>query len=158
MGRWSREELEDAFDRYQAAALQGGTTGDWSAWADCFTEDCTYKEHLYGEIGGRAAVLAWITRVCAETYPGNEMPHFPIEWYIVDEERGWIVCQVWNRMRDPGDGSIWQEYNFTLLKYAGNGRFSYEEDIYNPASFATMLAGWESRRDELAAKAARRSE
>ena len=142
MGRWSRAELEEAFDRYQAAALQGGTTGDWTAWADCFTEDCTYKEHLYGEIGGRAAVLSWITRVCAETYPGNEMPHFPIEWYIVDEERGWIVCQVWNRMSDPGDGSIHQEYNFTLLKYAGGGMFSYEEDIYNPAAFATMITTW----------------
>ena len=152
MGRWSRVEIEDAFDRYQAAALKGGTTGDWSDWADCFTEDCTYKELLYGEIGGRAAVLAWITKVCADTYPGNEMPHFPIEWYIVDEDRGWIVCQVWNRMRDPGDGSIWQEYNFTLLKYAGGGRFSYEEDIYNPAAFGTMLEGWEKRKTELEAR------
>ena len=35
--------------------LKGGTTGDWDDWADCFTEDCTYKEHLYGEMGGREA-------------------------------------------------------------------------------------------------------
>lgn len=157
MGRWTRDEIEQAFDAYQAAALKGGTTGDWTDWANCFTEDCTYKEHLYGEIGGRAAVLAWITRVCAGTYPGNEMPHFPIEWYVIDEDRGWIVCQVWNRMRDPGDGSIHQEYNFTLLKYAGQGLFSYEEDIYNPMKFGEMLAGWEARRDELAAKAADRA-
>ena len=60
MGRWTREELENAFDAYKAAALKGGTTGDWTEWANCFTEDCTYKEHLYGEIGGRAAVLAWM--------------------------------------------------------------------------------------------------
>ncbi|HQF95769.1 MAG TPA: nuclear transport factor 2 family protein [Microthrixaceae bacterium] len=158
MGRWTREELENAFDAYKAAALKGGTTGDWTEWANCFTEDCTYKEHLYGEIGGRAAVLAWITEVCANTYPGNEMPHFPIEWHIIDEERGWIVCQVWNRMRDPGDGSIHQEYNFTLLKYAGSHQFSYEEDIYNPAAFGTMLAGWEARRDKIAAKQAAKAE
>ena len=37
-------------------------------------------------------------------------------------------------MSDPGDGSIHQEYNFTLLKYAGDGKWSYEEDIYNPAA------------------------
>lgn len=152
MGRWPREEIEEAFDRYQAAALVGGTTGDWSAWADCFTEDCTYKEHLYGTFGGRAAVLRWITATMS-TYPGDSMPHFPIEWYVIDEERGWVVCQVWNRMADPGDGSVWQEYNFTLMKYAGGGRFSYEEDIYNPHHFATMLAGWERRRAELASGA-----
>ncbi len=38
-------------------------------------------------------------------YPGRDMPEFPIEWYVIDDERGWVVCQVWNRMRDPGDGS-----------------------------------------------------
>lgn len=152
MGRWTREELEEAFDNYRAAALEGGTTGDWTRWANCFTEDCTYKEHLYGTIGGRAAVLEWITRTCAESYPGNEMPHFPVEWYIIDEDRGWIVAHIWNRMRDPGDGSIFQESNITILHYAGNGLFSYEEDVYNPHHFGTMLAGWEQRRDELAAR------
>ncbi len=156
MGRWSREELEEAFDKYQAAALQGGITGNWDAWADCFTEDCTYKEHLYGTIGGREAVRTWIHKTMG-SYPGNEMPHFPIEWYVVDEDRGWIVCQVWNRMRDPGDGSIHQEYNLTVLHYAGNGLFSYEEDIYNPASFVTMLQGWEARKAELEARAAARA-
>ncbi len=74
-------------------------------------------------------------------YPGRDMPEFPIEWYVIDEERGWVVCQVWNRMRDPGDGSVHQEYNFTLLKYAGDGRWSYEEDIYNPMRFGAMVGG-----------------
>jgi hypothetical protein len=149
MGRWSREDIEQAFDAYQAAALEGGTTGDWSRWANCFTEDATYVEHLYGRFGGREAILRWITETMS-TPPGSDMPHFPIEWYVIDEDRGWIVCQVWNRMADPGDGSLHQEYNFTLLKYAGGGLFSYEEDIYNPAHFATMLEGWQARRDELA--------
>jgi hypothetical protein len=78
------------------------------------------------------------------------MQYFPIEWYIIDEERGWIVAQVWNRMVDPGDGSLHQQYNFTLLKYAGNGKFSFEEDIYNPAHFQTMIKGWNERKRELA--------
>ena len=60
--------------------------------------------------------------------------------------------QAWNTLYDPGDGSLHQEYNFTLLKYAGSGRFSYEEDIYNPAHFASMLEGWQKRRDELATR------
>ncbi len=149
MGRWTRTEIEEAFETYQAAARHGGTTGDWEPWANCFTEDATYVEHLYGRMGGRAAILRWITETMS-TPPGDQMPHFPIEWYIVDEERAWIVCQVWNRMADPGDGSLHQEYNFTLLKYAGEGQFSYEEDIYNPTHFATMIGDWEKRRSELA--------
>ena len=136
MSRWNRAEIEAAFDRYQAAALKGGTTGDWDDWADCFTEDCTYIEHLYGEMGGREAVRTWIHQMMVETTRATRCRHFPIEWYAIDEDRGWIVCQVWNRMRDPGDGSVHQEYNLTVLHYAGGGRFSYEEDIYNPPTSA----------------------
>jgi len=83
-------------------------------------------------------------------YPGNAMPEFPIEWSVIDEERGWVVCQVWNRMEDPGDGSIHQEYNITILKYAGDGRWSYEEDVYNPMRFGTMVAGWERAKQDAA--------
>jgi hypothetical protein len=149
MGRWSRQEIEEAFDRYQAAALKGGTTGDWDDWADLFTEDAQYIEHLYGTLGGREAIRTWI-HTTMQTKPADEMSYFPIEWHIVDEDRGWVVCQVWNRMDDPGDGSLHQAYNFTLLKYAGNGLWSYEEDIYNPAHFGTMIQGWIAKKAELA--------
>jgi hypothetical protein len=145
MGAWSREELESAFAEYQRRAAESGASGDWGPWADLFTEDATYVEHLYGEFTGREAIRQWITRTMAE-YPGSAMPEFPIGWSIIDEERGWVVCQVWNRMEDPGDGSIHQEYNVTLLKYAGDGRWSYEEDIYNPARFGTMIGQWEQAR------------
>jgi hypothetical protein len=148
MGRWTRAELEQAFADYQAAGLQAGTSGDWDIWADRFTEDATYVEHLYGTIGGREAIRRWIKKTMSE-FPGNAMPHFPIEWYIIDEDRGWVVFQIWNRMADPGDGSIHQAYNFTLLKYAGDGLWSYEEDIYNPAHFAGMVKGWRARKAEL---------
>ncbi len=141
MGAWTRQELEDAFAQYQAAAAHAGATGDWSSWADVFTEDAEYLEHHYGTFHGREAIRTWIVQTMGE-WPGRDMPAFPIEWYVIDEARGWVVCQVWNRMIDPGDGSIHQEYNFTLLKYAGDGLWSYEEDIYNPAHFATMVGRW----------------
>jgi ketosteroid isomerase-like protein len=137
MGRWSREELEGEFVAYQ----ERGAAGDWSAWADQFTPDAQYVEHHYGTFEGREAIRTWIVETMA-TFPGNEMPVFPVEWHVVDEERGWIVAKIWNRMQDPGDGSVHQAYNFTLLKYAGDGRWSYEEDVYNPASFAEMITGY----------------
>jgi ketosteroid isomerase-like protein len=142
MGSWSRDELEREFERYQ----ERGRAGDWSAWADQFTEDAQYIEHVYGEFNGRDAIREWIVETMG-TFPGNEMPTFPIEWHIIDEDRGWIVAKIWNQMRDIGDGTVHQAYNFTLLKYAGDGMWSYEEDIYNPAHFADMIKGYMKAKD-----------
>jgi uncharacterized protein (TIGR02246 family) len=141
MGRWTRDELESAFENFQRVALKAGTSGDWNAWAELFTEDATYIESNYGRMGGREAIRRWITTVMTEA-PVDQMKYFPIEWYMIDEDRGWITCQVWNRMVDPGDGSLHQAYNFTLLKYAGDNQWSYEEDIYDPKHFAAMMTGW----------------
>ena len=141
MPSFTKDEMERAFEHYRAVAKQAGIANEWRAWADLFTEDATYIEHHYGTLGGREAIKRWISETMG-TFPGDAMPHFPIEWYIIDEDRGWVVCQVWNRMTDPGDGSLHQAYNFTLLKYAGDGKWSYEEDIYNPASFADMIKAY----------------
>jgi ketosteroid isomerase-like protein len=146
MGQFTRDELEGAFAAYQQAAATAGATGDWAAWADQFTEDATYVEHHYGRFEGRDAIRAWITETMG-TFPGNLMPEFPIDWYVVDEDKGWIVCQVENRMEDPGDGSIHQGANITILHYAGDGKWSYEEDVYNPAHFASMVKGWKAAKD-----------
>lgn len=141
MGKWSRAEIEQALELYTRTALEAGTSGDWDPWADLFTEDATYVEHLYGSFGGREAIRRWISRTMAQ-YPASAMKYFPHEWYVIDEDRGWVVAQIWNRMEDPGDGSLHQAYNFSLLKYAGNMKWSYEEDVYNPERFKTMLKGW----------------
>ena len=55
-------------------------------------------------------------------------------------------------MVDPGDGSLHQEHNFTLLKYAGNGQWSYEEDIYSPVPFQKMVQGWLETKERLDGK------
>ncbi len=141
MGRWSRDELEEAFDAYQKTALAAGTSCNWREWADMFTEDATYVEHSYGEFGGREAIYNWIQKTMEEPI-NREMKYFPIDWYTIDEDRGWIIAKVWNRMSDPGDGSIHQEHNITILRYAGNMKWSYEEDVYNPAHFGQMIKGW----------------
>jgi hypothetical protein len=151
MGRWSREELETAFENFQRIALDAGRSGNWDKWADMFTEDATYIEHHFGTFAGREAIRRWISTTMG-AFPNNEMKYFPIEWYVIDEERGWIIAQVWNRFMDPGDGSPHQAYNFTLLKYAGNGQFSWEEDVYNPARFEPMVKGYLARKKELAGK------
>ena len=146
MAPFSREELESEFADYQQRGRDAVAAGDWSAWADQFTDDATYIEHAFGEFRGREAIRRWITRTMS-VFPGNHMPSFPIKWHVVDEERGWIVCEIGNVMEDPGDGSIHEATNLTILHYAGDGQWSYEEDVYNPADFARMLERWRQAAD-----------
>jgi hypothetical protein len=62
-----------------------------------------------------------------------------------------VVAKIQNRFADPGDGSIHQPSNLTILEYAGDGRWKSEEDVYNPASFGQEVAAWIRRKKELAA-------
>ena len=137
----SRAELEDAFERYQATVRRAVAERDWTLFAGMFTEDATYNEHAYGRFGGRPAITEWAVRTMS-TFPGNAMVAFPITWSVLDPDRGWIVCEVQNVMADPGDGSVHQSPNLTILHYAGNQQFAHEEDVYNPMRFMEMVAGW----------------
>ena len=141
MTTYSREELETAFQAYQDEVDRIAGSGDWSRFADLFTEDATYVEHAYGSFNGREEIRAWITSTMT-VFPGSEMPHFPITWYLVDEERGRIVCDVYNELHDPGDGQPHGASNITILTYAGGGLWSCEEDIYNPATFLRAAKKW----------------
>lgn len=141
MGTWSRAELAEAFEHYQQQVERAARTGDWDLFADLFTEDSTYVEHVFGSWSGRENTRRWIKRTMT-TFPGSEMVSFPIAWSTIDEEKGWVICEVRNVMRDPGDGSTHEASNLTILRYAGNGLWANEEDVYNPAHFATMVEEW----------------
>ena len=141
MGTYSRQEIEEAFQHFQDAAERSAKSGDWTEWSECFTEDATYYEHHYGRFHGRKEIYDWIQSTMTQPVV-DAMRSFPIDWYVIDEERGWVLCSVWNQMDDPGDGSLHREYNWTMLHYGGNGKFSYEEDLYNPTEFETMIKGW----------------
>ena len=138
---FSREEIEEAFERYKAKVVDITADRDWSPFADLFTEDARYVEHLFGEFEGREAIRAWITNTMSR-FPGNVMTGFPVEWQVIDAERGWVICKIWNDMPDPGDGKRYSAYNLTVLHYAGDGLWSYEEDAYNPATFEKMIRAW----------------
>ena len=141
MATFTRDEIDDAFTKFQEAAEVSAKSGDWTKWSECFTEDAEYVEHHYGKFKGRKAIYEWIQSTMSEPV-NKDMRSFPIDWYVIDEKRGWVICAVWNEMDDPGDGSLHREYNWTLLKYGGDGLFSYEEDMYNPAEIAVMVKGW----------------
>ena len=146
MGQFTRAELERAFAHYQEVAATAAAANEWRPWADLFTEDAEYVEHHYGVFHGREEIYRWISETM-KTPPNDEMTSFPIEWHVTDDEKGWIVCCVQNRMRDPGDGTVHQAANWTLLKYAGDDHWSYEEDLYHPGEFLEMIKGWTRAKD-----------
>jgi hypothetical protein len=45
-------------------------------------------------------------------------------------------------MSDPGDGTMLEESNLTIMTYAGDGMFCREEDVYNPMRFLKMSVRW----------------
>lgn len=141
MGTWSRAELEDAFAHYLRAVEKAVATGDWEHFVQCFTIDAEYVEHAYGTFHGHDEIRRWITRTMG-TFPGNAMVDFPPSWSAIDEERGWVVCEIRNVMADPGDGSAAYATNLTILRYAGDNRWAGEEDVYNPAHFLTLTSDW----------------
>lgn len=141
MTQWSRAELAAAFEHYQETVRRAADSGDWSLFSDLFVEDADYNEHAYGRFTGRAAIRDWIIQTMT-TFPGSSMVAFPISWSVIDEDRGWIVCEVQNVMADPGDGSLHQEPNITILRYAGDNLFAAEEDVYNPGRYLPMVQNW----------------
>jgi hypothetical protein len=143
MPSFTRPELEAAFAHYQEVSAQSASSGDWRGWADLFTDDATYVEHLYGKFHGRQEIFEWISHTMSAPI-NNDMNAFPVDWYVIDEDKGWVLCGIWNRMRDPGDGSVHQAINWSRLVYAGDNHWSGQEDIYNPQEFAVMISGWQA--------------
>jgi hypothetical protein len=121
-----REEVEAALERYQERGRNAVASGDWNPWADQFTEDAIYVEHHYGVLRGQAAIRAWIT----STMQGQVMDlEFPVEWYLIDNDLCMIYCP--NRYPSPDGKGDFQFVAATILCYAGDDRWCYEEDIYN---------------------------
>jgi hypothetical protein len=148
MGKYSRQEIEEAFVVYQDKAARAARSGQWEEWSEQFTEDAVYIEHHYGTFEGRDAIRKWIEEIMSQPI-NRDMTAFPVNWYLIDEERGWVVCSILNKMEDPGDGSVHGCDNWTKLHYAGSGMWSLEEDMYNPNEFGQMVTGWMSAKKAL---------
>ncbi|MFS3129911.1 nuclear transport factor 2 family protein [Nocardioides sp. Bht2] len=148
MAQWSKDELEQAFAGYTAAVDKSVKTGDWEHFVQCFTPDATYVEHAYGNFSGHEEIRTWVTRTMG-SFPATEMTEFPAKWVTVDVDKGWVICEIDNPMRDPGDGSKFAQSNITILRYAGNGLFGEEEDVYNPMDFMSEVSAYVQRCAEL---------
>lgn len=138
---FSRGELTDAFAIFERTVEDAARTRDWDAWVRHYTPDVDYIEHAVGTMKGRDEVRAWITRTMT-TFPGSHMTDFPALWSVIDEQTGRVICELDNLMRDPGDGTNISATNISILTYAGDGLWSRQEDVYNPARFGEAAMRW----------------
>jgi ketosteroid isomerase-like protein len=133
MPMFPRSEVESAFQHFIAV----GDSGDWNAWADLHSEDGVWVEHHLGTFRGREAIRKGIVAVMAQAPPME----FPVEWSMIDGDR--VVFYPWQVFPDPRGGE--EEFRFgcvTILEYAGNGLWSYQEDLYNPNEAGDVMKRW----------------
>jgi hypothetical protein len=131
--QFAREEVEAAYRAFVAA----GDAGDWDHWADLHTVDCQWHECNYGVIEGRDAIKAKINELMAPV----PMMQFPVEWVVIDGNR--VVYYPWQVMPDPtGGDAVYRFGCITVLEYAGNGEFSRQDDMYNPAEGERVIREW----------------
>ena len=145
--RFSHAELTDAFATVEAEVDAAASTRNWDDWVAHSTPDVDYIEHALGTMKGREQVRDWIYRTMT-TFPGSHMTAFPSLWSVIDTERGRVICELDNPMRDPGDGTIISATNITIVTYAGDGLWSRQEDIYNPMRFLKAGMKWCKKAEE----------
>jgi hypothetical protein len=73
---------------------------------------------------------------------------FPISWRLIDGNR--VSALIPNILPPPpGDNGYYGFDVNTILHYAGNGKWNYEEDVYSPAEAGATIARWVSAGGQL---------
>ena len=109
---FSRAEMEREFEAYQerGASPARRATGAPGPTSSPRTPSTSSTSTVASRAARRSARGS---RSTMTVFPNDQFTYFPIEWAVFDEERGWIVCEVQNRLNDLGDGKIYQASNFT---------------------------------------------
>ena len=136
-------EVRATVDRYVAlrARIEAGER-TWTDLADLFTDDAVYVDPAWGRIQGIDEIRAFLV----DSMRGLEDWHFPIRFTAID---GDDVVTVWDQVL-PGtrpDGRPYTQTGVSLLQYAGDGRFCFEEDLLNMTHVLEDLAAsdWRPR-------------
>ena len=127
----------DAYIALRARIEEGEAT--WLDLAELFTDDAVYIDPAWGRIQGIEEIRAFLV----DSMRGLEDWHFPLRLSAID---GDDVVTVWTQIL-PGkrdDGRPYEQTGVSILRYAGGGKFSYEEDLLNMAHVLEDLAtsGW----------------
>ena len=137
-----RDEVQATVERYHElrSRIDEGLEPDaFGVLADFYTEDAVYIDGAWGRIEGRDAIAHWLV----DSMLGMEDWKFPIEFTAIE---GNDVVVKWTQImpRTRPDGTPYRQSGYSRLIYAGEGKFSYEEDTYNMAHVLEDIeaSGW----------------
>ena len=134
------DEVEAALATYvELRERIGRREADWTDLGDLFTDDAVYIDPAWGRLQGNDE----LRRFFDESMRGLEDWDFPIEYTAITGDT--VVIKWWQQL--PGtrrDGTRYQQSGISTLVYAGDGKFSYEEDLLNMTHVREDLAasGW----------------
>ena len=124
---YPREEIAETLSRYLdlRVRIDAGEAG-WDAIADFFTDDIVYIDPAWGRVEGIVALREFLD----ESMRGLEDWKFPVEFTAIDGDN---VVVKWKQITPGTDeqGRQYEQSGSSVLIYAGNGKFSYEEDLLN---------------------------
>lgn len=133
-------EIRAAYDSYveQRSKVEAGEA-PWDSLADWFTDDATFIDPAWGRVEGLTAIREFLV----ESMAGLEGWTFPRQWTAVTGNR---LISCWQN-RLPGaraDGTPYEAPGVSIMEYAGDRRFSREEDILNMAHVIELIreSGW----------------
>lgn len=121
-------EVRAAVERY--IAVRDEITAGRRPWADLgefFTDDAVFIDPAWGRVEGLDEMRR---TVFGEAMVGLDDWDFPTDFFAVDGDN---VLVKWRQIL-PGrrpDGSPYTQSGCSTLVYAGDGKFSYEEDLLN---------------------------
>src|ERR1700737_1916509 len=120
MSDFSRAEGEEAFRHY---FMTGPVHEDWIAWSRLFTDDALYWDHYWGKFRGPAEIQRFLESTMSNA-PGV---YTTLVWYNIDG--GHVVWEGRNLADNPEPGGPSLSFpTLQILNYAGNGKWSSEED------------------------------
>jgi len=135
----SRDEVEATVQRWTAVRerIDAGV-GTWADLAPFFTDDAVFIDPAWGRVEGLPAMRE---TVFGDAMVGLEGWTFPIDFTLID---GDVVVVKWRQLIPGTDGRDRVQSGWSTLIYAGDGKFSYEEDLLNMAHVLEDIvsSGW----------------
>jgi ketosteroid isomerase-like protein len=136
------EEVKETVDHYHALRdrIDAGLEPDaFGSLADFYTDDAVYIDGAWGRLEGKETIARWLV----DSMLGLEDWKFPVEFVAIE---GNDIVVKWTQIlpRTRPDGTPYRQSAYSRLIYAGDGKFSYEEDMYNMAHVLEDIeaSGW----------------
>ena len=141
MTAFHREEIEQALVLMDTLRAESSKTGDWRIWAQCLSDDVEFRDEVYGNFYGRAAVSDFVVRAHAP------FPHlrYQRDWTLIDDVLGEIIMYQRLTLPEPVgyQGQPFAIDVWSRHRYAGDMCWNLKHDVTLSAKqSAEVFAAW----------------